>query len=216
MNDRISNILAQHFSTLDFLSKTSGCVSVLHLKIQDKIKKIPASMIVYESGEEGVKICANNEDYFDLIPKSEETGILYFEDKGSKVTTRNKRTCTWQGKMLAVCWLNLQKIGRKQPGELLESFLGHVPIEITKTGQIYGGKIFVDQIAPKRPSPFDKYDYSESETQFLMFPFDYFSVELSYTVIASRGCSTNMIIEPINCLKAGVGFEGIENAFIIR
>ena len=202
MNGIITDFLAQHFINLPFVSRAAGCVTVLKKsKSGGADKKIPVAQIVYKTTEAGVTVCDFEQDYQDLIPVSTETGILYFEDLvGTKVIDSNKRYNTWEGRLKLVFWANLKKIGQPTTmRDLEEAIMANLPQQIAGSGAFFGASLRMSKIFPKRPSPFDYYDYNESQTQFLAAPYGYFSLEIAYTARASRGCPTNITLNPELC-----------------
>lgn len=202
MNEIITDFLAQHFISLPFVSRAAGCVTVLRkAKNGGGEIKIPVAQLVYKTNEAGVTVCDVEQDYQDLIPVSSETGILYFEDLvGAKVVGSNKRYNTWEGRLKLVFWANLKKIGQLTTmGDLEAAIIGNLPQEIAANGAFFGAKVNMSKIFPKRPSPFAFYNYNETQTQFLAAPYGYFSLEISYTAMASRGCPTNITLNPELC-----------------
>lgn len=202
MNEIITDFLAQHFITLPFVSRAAGCVTVLRKpKSGGGEIKIPVAQLVYKTTEAGVTVCDVEQDYQDLIPVSTETGILYFEDLvGAKVTDSNKRYNTWEGRLKLVFWANLKKIGQLTTmGDLETAIIGNLPQQIAANGAFFGASVRMSKIFPKRPSPFDYYNYNEVQTQFLAAPYGYFSLEIAYTARASRGCPTNITLNPELC-----------------
>ena len=188
MNDKIAILLASQLIAKDFLTKAAGCVQELKFPVKGKKdKKIPAVRSLYTSDGTVVK-CLPEEDYKDLIPNSGETGILYFEDLGSKKTAGNVRMETWKGSLRLVCWLNHNKTATTTTEEACDEVKRDVPQHIENQFGIFSGKIKVVEVYPKRPSPFDRYTYDEKETQHLIFPYDYFSLKIEYVANVAAGC----------------------------
>jgi len=195
MNDRIAYLIAGQLINLGFISRTSGCIQVLK---RGKYN-FPASLNVYQQNKEGEIVCPKTEDYTPMIPDSSETGIIYFEDKGSNNVSRSARRETWVGTLNLVCWLNLTKIGVKEPGLLQEAVMSNLVKEIPNSGYLIGGKLEASKVLPKTPNPFQSYSYEEEKTQFVTFPYDYFSLELKYRVFTLPNCPITIQIQPIVC-----------------
>lgn len=193
MNERIADLLAQHFIAFNFLSKTAGCVQTL----QRQGVRFPASNRHYENAEEGA--CITKEDYTDMTPNTDETGILYFEDKGSERISGDTRKEVWVGTLRLVCWLNLKLIGTQTPGALQEAVMSNLLKEIPNDGFFLGGKLHASRVLPKTPHPFTEYAYDEAKSQFLMLPFTYFSLELKYRILTMQNCPTTITLNPQAC-----------------
>lgn len=189
MNYIIAKALAKSLIGLSFLTKTAGCVQDVAFPVKNKRHKIiPAAKEVFVSEGAAIK-CLPAEDYTDLIPNSSETGILYFEDLGSKLTNSYARSEIWGGSLKLVCWVNHSKIENKTTHDLLNEIRAAIPQDLEAQGLIFAGKLKVTEVYPKRPSPFDKYGYDEKETQHLIYPFDYFSLKIEYTVHGAINCT---------------------------
>ena len=93
----------------------------------------------------------------------------------------------------------MNKIGTQTPGLLQEALMSSVWRDIPNSGYILGGKLQVNRVLPKAPSPFDNYSYDESKTQFMTFPYDHFSMELKYSIFAKPGCNVSVVLSPIQC-----------------
>lgn len=225
MNDRLATLMAQHLINLPFITLTAGLVSELTLKTptginsKPKLKKLPASRVVYVKnqnvsggsfngsfnmsfniGGAVQQTCEKTDDYYDLIPKTKETGIIYFEDNGSKLTKQDARKSEYVGTVVLVCWMNMKLIGDDYTlGQFINATIAQLPKVYQGDGIILSATAKVDEVLPNRPSPFVKYDYDESEKQFLMYPFDYFSLKIKTNIIINRLCETNITLTPQPC-----------------
>lgn len=212
MIDRLAEILAQHYIGLSFVSKTAGAVQTLKKPIANgKTLKLPVARQVYKKGigsmdvegwfEVGAEVtCDTEQPYYELLPDTKETGILYFESLGARSASHNKRYSTFTGFLKLVCWLNLKKIGTDiEPYLLGEAVMANMPQEIEPDGYFMGAHLKVAQIAPKRPSPFDQYDLNEAQRQYITYPYDYFSFNIEYKVMVLNACASNIELNPNIC-----------------
>lgn len=201
MTEVITDFLAQHYINLPFVSRAAGAVTMLRRpKNGGGETRIPVAPFVYTSN--GAKECDTEQDYEHLIPVSGETGILYFEDAtGARVVDANRRYNTWKGRLKLVFWANLKKIGGGVTmGDLETAVISNLPREITANDSgFFGASLSMSRIYPKRPSPFVAYTYDEKQNQFLSAPYGYFSLEIGFTARASRGCPTNITLNPEQC-----------------
>lgn len=212
MVERLADILAQHFIGLSFISKAAGAVQTLKKPLADgKTARLPIARKVYRKGIGSMEVgaffqvgadvvCDSSQPYYDIMPNTDETGIMYFEDLGAKATANNARFTTFTGSLRLVCWLNMKKIDPAIEGyQLLEAVLANLPQAVTPDGYFLGAKLKTAQIAPKRPTPFDIYDLNEAQRQFANYPYDYFSATLEFVVIVSNSCAANITLNPITC-----------------
>ncbi len=101
---------------------------------------------------------------------------------------------------ILVCWLNLKKIGDDYKlGDFISAVVAQLPMNLVPTEHIIGGTVSCSAVLPNRPSPFDKYDYNEAEKQFIIYPFDYFSLQITTRIITPRLCGTNVVLNPMEC-----------------
>ena len=79
MNELIGDVLAQHFITLPFVTRTAGCVEIFKKSTKSVIKKFPVAGQIYKT-DSGQIYCDKSEDYQPITPNSQETGIVFFEE----------------------------------------------------------------------------------------------------------------------------------------
>lgn len=223
MNNKIASMLAAHLINLPFLTVTAGLVQELSIAVPNgtkgtKVKKIPAVRTIYtkpvttggafngsfnlsfSTGGATQNTCEKIDDYFDLIPKTKETGILYFEDLGTKLVKEDIRKSEYTSTMNLVCWLNMKKIGDNYDiGDFIAATIAQIPMQLTHSEFIIGGRVKCEGVLPNRPSPFVKYDYNEAEKQFITHPFDYFSLRITASVLINKMCGVNITLNPETC-----------------
>lgn len=215
MNEYLADILAQHYINMPFITKSSGIVKTF-LKPQKKGKalKIPVANRCFTStltatefpelGSNGVNeiVCNSSSDFYAMQPSSEQLGILYFEDLGADKVSSDRRYTTWKGSLKLVCWLNMKKIGVDNKVSTLSlAVASNTPFLIVPSGTFLGGTLEAVKHYPKTPNPFQKYDYDETQTQFITNPYDYFSIKLDFLVRTVNGwaCPDLIRIQPSAC-----------------
>lgn len=201
MNELVADFLAQHFSSLPFVTRAAGCVSVLVRSKKDQVDaRIPVARRVFDTTAEGV-LCLTAQDHYDLVPDGRQSAILYFEDRaGARVTESSKRIVTWEGRLKLVLWVNFKLIGEAYTlGEIERHVLANIPVEIPASGTFFGASVKPSKTLPKTPNPFAAYTYDEAQSQYLTAPYDYLSLELTYIARASRGCPTALALNPSQC-----------------
>ncbi|HBR22853.1 MAG TPA: hypothetical protein DD713_09975 [Nitrospiraceae bacterium] len=185
MNNKIANILKDQISDLTWIDKIAGLVQTLNFrqKTGDNIteKSYPISCDISEDA------CLKGA-YQDLCPNSKKKSILYFEDKGVVLDRMEGNRMYYVSSLRLVCWLNLQLIqdegcikdvtGCGTSGdyviEVIKKF-NYVPFDV---GGLYMIMIQPPSQVERSVEIFSKYSYNEEALQYLLFPFDYFSLDI--------------------------------------
>lgn len=200
MNEHIADILAQHFISLPAVSRAAGCVRTLKKQVQNAVKEFPAAPLVYTAAVPGQIVCEKTEDYYEITPNSSERCIIFFEDLGATNQKQDKVKAFWKGKLRLVCWSNTKLLGEQsEVGLLQRSIIAAVPASLAPASFFFGGSFQTTEIEPNRPSPFDKYDLQEEKTQFLMNPYEHFSLKIEYVAITAVNCPVNIVVNPEIC-----------------
>lgn len=199
MNTAVANIIKSQIEGLSFIDRIAGAVRVVSRQEEGSkstiIKKFPVDCGVSQAD------CSSGK-YVDLVPNSKFKSIHYFEDLGVSVSGADNKTFSFESKLKLVGWLNQKKLGKtdcsvshlaiaailKQipTGHFNNTANGFTRISITCTG-----------IDAKNASIFSKYSYQEEVNQYLMYPFDYYAINL-----------TTQFTVPYQCIDAWV--ESVE------
>lgn len=203
MNEKIANILKGKIQNLAFVDKIAGLVRPVKIEILDKenkriLKTYPiATDISSEQCIEG--------KYKDLIPDSKYKSIIYFEDNGSQITYRDHRWVGFNSRLTLVGWLNLSKLMNcthfTGSTEVILSIISSLP-EVPFSDDIFR-EIRITAISEviKTSAIFGKYTYNEIITQYLLYPFDYFALNLSIDYKINLSCVEQFNVETCNnCL----------------
>lgn len=200
MVDKITDILAQNYADLNFVSKAAGTMQLMK-KQQGKGKPdlvFPVAKTIYTGGV--IEECDEAVGYYELLPNQNESCILYFEDRGAKAKASNKRFTTYEGKLRLVCWFNLKKIDPTlDPNVIKEQIRINLLSEIPQTGQLLATKIAVDTLAPNRPHPFSRFSLNEAQKQFTLYPYDYITINVKYVCHCNDHCALAVIANPAVC-----------------
>lgn len=200
MNEKIASILKSKIETLSFVDKIAGLVRPVRIEVmgpnETKVQKIyPISSDV--SSEQ----CPQK--YRDLIPDSSYTSILYFEDNGITLTERNNRWVSFNSRLTLVGWLNLKKIFDCQTytgsTECILSILSQLPEVPFSDGNYRDIRIIALSEVPKSNAIFSRYTYDEIKTQYLLYPFDYFALNMSVDFRINIACVEQFKLNP--CTK---------------
>lgn len=202
MNADIANILKGYIETLPFAGKVGGLVKAITYSTQtDKgvIKKIiPVDCGVTHAN------CLKGK-YTDLMPDSKYKSVMYFEDEGIRPVDNSTRDFSFESSLKLVCWLNLQKTGKigcSNTALAIVTILNTLPTRSFNNGIYTRIQISIDGEEPKSPQIFSKYTYDEEKNQYLMYPYDYFALNISVKFSVSKSCITDWVnSSEINCVN---------------
>lgn len=193
MNVDIANILKGYGQTLPFAGKIGGLVKPVTFVVQgDKgpVKKtIPVDCGVTHAN------CLKGR-YTDLMPDSKYKSVSYFEDGGIRKLEDNVRDFTFESTLKWIWWINLQKAGKtgcSNTALAMATILNTLPTRTINSGIYSRILITAEGEDAKNPQIFSKYTYDEEKTQFLMYPYDYFALNISVKFSISKSCITDWV-----------------------
>jgi hypothetical protein len=186
VNNKIANILKGYVEDLTWIDKISGLVQTVTIRIKEGETVVNKSYPV--SCDIDYVECIKGR-YQDLAPDSKKKSVLYFEDKGVSFIARKGNTIQFQSSLRMVCWLNLKMIDGSTCDSEVEhcAVSGDYVIEVLKalpsvpfTAQGFVS-LHISSIsqAVRSVDIFSKYTYNEQSTQYLLFPFDFFALDLN-------------------------------------
>jgi len=151
--------------------------------------------------------CLKSNRYLDLVPNGKLKSIVYLEDNGLRIVGTNGNKNQWKASYKLVGWLNQKEMGYDDCSitsliinEIINKF-PELPVQINSPSEWSKYQrllIEVEGQDPKSYNPFSKFSYDEDKTQYLMYPFDYFSLNLTVSFEMNKKC-----IEPFE-LKAPI------------
>lgn len=151
------------------------------------------------------KDCVTNGKYQDLVPDDAKKSVIYFEENGgTQFVGYQKKDFQFRSQLKLVGWLNLSKLGVDScswSSIAVLQILSKMPIGYFNLDNRYTRcQITGIAEAEKLPSIFSKYTYDEAVTQYLLFPYDYFALNITIEYIVPRSCINEIILaSPINC-----------------
>lgn len=178
MNNKISNLLKTYLEPLSWSDRLSGIVQTVSIKTGSNEnpvdKTYPVSCNI--TAEQGIK-----GDYLNLAPDSKKKSILYFEDKSVSFVERLGNRLKFQSSLRLVCWLNLGLIGDNPgvSGDYVISVIKALPTTPIQTADFVSIYISAISQVERDVSIFSKYSYNEQSTQYLLFPYDFFALDLT-------------------------------------
>lgn len=189
MNQAIANIIKNHISGLDFIDKIAGLVSActFDIVVRDKEnnpttvqKTFPIACCLTEK-------CTIETAYQDLMPNSDYKTVIYFEDKGVSWVKTEGRYKHYTSNVRLVCWINVAKIlgDTCKEGDTC-TLSTHLITEIIRSLPEFPGHhnpfnmVFSEVTSQevRSPSIFSTYTYDEKHSQYLMYPYDYFALDI--------------------------------------
>ncbi len=187
----VGNIIKSYLQPLAFIDKLAGVVKVITKTDQDAnnkpvIKKFPVACDVdYDQ-------CMSTGIYKDLVPDSSIGCIVFLEDLGLRKTGTRGRKEQWKGSYKLLSWVNNAKLGYADCSitkNIVVSIMKQFPVVPANNGIYQQLRIEVLGEEPKSgQNPFSKYTFSEEQTQYLMYPFDYFSLLIDVTFEIDKRC----------------------------
>lgn len=202
MTVEIGDIIIDKIKTLPFIDKYSGVVKVVSYKAKNasgafEKKTFPASCrTTLEECESG--------RYKDLVPDSSKKSVLYLEDKGARIVNREGSRVFWKSSYDLICWLNMPNLGFagcSYSGIAISGILSKFPVKPFNNSIFSRIEIQATGIPGRSNNPFVKYSYDESILQFLMYPYDFFVMNIDVDYMVDSKCLTPEVLKPpINCL----------------
>jgi hypothetical protein len=185
MNQAIADIIKGHIESLDFVDKIAGLVSPMTFEMRDKDnnmveKTFPIACCVSAMDCKGGS-------YNELMPDSTYKTVIYFEDQGVSFQRAESNWKYYQSNLRLVCWINIALIlGDDCKSGTACTYSAHIIAEIIRAlprfpenhspfdhvySEITGQEV-------RNPSIFSAYTYDEKHTQYLMYPYDYFALNI--------------------------------------
>lgn len=180
---------------LKFISLWGGVVQTLETteagSTEDKkiIRRIPISDYFI------TERCGEKPQYMPMVQDSSESGIIYFEDNGSVQETSvniSGKLTAWRCNLDLVCWLNRKKIANEYTEFVNQRVITEIVKQLSfrrKNEDCFiGMQVSVNSIKPQTASIFGKYSYDEKVNQYLLAPYEYFSISLEIKFFINPEC----------------------------
>lgn len=203
MNKEIADIILGKIDGLAWMEKYAGLTRPITISQPNPNGTTPIKKMFPIACNVTPEECTTDK-YHDLMPNSKYRSVLYFEDLGTNITGSDARYVNCQSTLRLVCWLNGKKLGYDGCGisaiasmSILKVFAGM--FNPFNEGNFVNIKIGAINEAPKEPQIFTKYGYDESASQFLMYPFDYFAMNIRVDFSIPFNCITDFELLPEQC-----------------
>jgi hypothetical protein len=197
MNQTVANILKDYIEDCgcSFVDKIAGLVQTVHQDILDKDgnkvqKAYPVSCnFTAEDCKTGL--------YNDLTPDSKYKTVIYFEDGGLTFNNRQGKFTCYTSNLKLVCWINTalykadwcgQGIPCTVSTEIIKKILCCLPqLPVTITPFVKFLPVIVSEDI-RSNSIFSKYTFNELQTQYLLYPYDYFALNIKTDFCICMDC----------------------------
>lgn len=200
VND-LGKIIVSQIEDLPFIDKLSGIVRTISFKDkQGVLQKIPADCNL------NLEDCLKGKRYLDMFPDDKKKSVIFLEDNGTRLINQEGNYSFWSSSIDLVAWFNLPKLGVTECSYSAQAILAIistiplVPFNALNTYQYVTINVIGER--PKTYNPWAKYTIDETVTQFLMYPYDYFTLQLEFKFRIDKRCIKNANLLPVdNCLK---------------
>lgn len=182
-------------SGVAWLDRVCGLVEPLQVNVtKDVIKKIPAYREPSQTG------CNVGNDYIACVPDTGLKSIIYMESDTPSQVGISSRWTEYELPVTIVCWLNLKQINPAftDYSQFANELLNNIPEFPTIQQPVAYMRAWLRE-TKHSPDVFTNYDYDEAEQQFLIYPFDYFSLTVLVRFRFMNGCYTPITLDPSPC-----------------
>jgi hypothetical protein len=195
MNQKIADIIKTKIECLDFVDKIAGLVSTTYMNVTDengnKVQKaFPiACNVTAEDCKQGL--------YNDLCPDSKYKTVIYFEDGGVRLNERKGNNICYTSNLKLVCWINVALYkadccgdngGCSSSADIIKKILCVLPGQPENIDPYIKVMPIVISQDVRSNSIFGKYTYNEKQVQYLMYPFDFFALNIQTTFCVCLDC----------------------------
>lgn len=190
MNYEIATILGTYIDGLNFVERLASVVRPLTFVTGTAEK--PVKKVYPVDCNVSYKDCVSaSKKHTDLVPNSKYKSIHYFEDGGVNSVSSNERDFRFESKLRLIGWVNLKKLGKTDcsiSAKAILQILKALPSGRFNSGEYKNIQILNISEQPKSSAIFSKYTYDEAVTQYLMFPFDYYALDITTQFTISKSC----------------------------
>lgn len=200
MNTAVADILKARIQHLAFVDRLAGLVKTLSGTTDgesgNKRFMIPIACDVSEAD------CANDR-YQDLVPDSSKRSVIYFEDMGGVQGLPDEGgMMRFRANLKLVGWLNLSRMGLTDCNYSATAALAIIKAlkqtsKYSNEGNFLHFNITSISEQEKSSAIFGKYTYQENIVQYLLYPYDYFALNISVEFSVNPNCIENPEIPDI-------------------
>jgi len=146
------------------------------------------------------KTTCSASDYINVSPDSSKKGTIYFEDKGTTIEEdRNYFKMSSQVRLVGFFNLKLINTALINADTLLLAVANAIPNKLSNDGGISAIRIESTGNEQKSPAIFSDYTYIEEQTQYTMYPYDYFALNYNIEFWVHRSCINDITLKATTC-----------------
>lgn len=196
----IADILKGFIEPLPFIGTIAGIVKTLEVSSEGDngraiTKRYPIALNTPSDCDQS--------KYMDLVPDFSKKSIIYFEDRGTTFLERRGSLQFFESRLKLVCWLNVDLLGYESllSPVIIKEIMRVIPDGIFNVPEMYQRiSIKIENEEQKDANIFSRYTYDEKVTQYLMFPADYFALNLKVNYAVNLHCQTPFTLnETVSC-----------------
>lgn len=189
MIDKIAASIATHLGErVPALSKSGGIAQVIQLRSGDTIRRLPGCLLD-PSGA-----------YTGMLPDSLESAVSFFQVVSSAPRTEAAGRIDMTAVLRLVLWTNGTKIYPNDADKVMLDILAALSTwKPTDLAGVSGIGVKVTNYEPKEKSVFNAYTFDEVETQFLLPPFDWRTVQIRVLYSVLTACSPGWVASVTTC-----------------
>lgn len=199
MNNKIANIIRDDIKDIAWIDKLAGLTQVAKVSQtsgESKVeKRFPISCAM--SYDDACKTGC----YDELAPDSKYKSVAYFEDEGVTFTGRVGNKIYYESRLRLIVWLNLKALAGEcgTSGDYVIDVIKTIPSMPRNVGGLISLQTTITSQAVRDVSIFSKYTYNEKQTQYLMYPYDFFALELRTNFVINTECATQPTEGCVSC-----------------
>ena len=194
----IINNLLPYFTTLNFADRVAGIAYTVELPILDEnnqtiIKRFPVV-------ENSNKSQCDGNDYISLIPDDSLKSLIYHELISDRIEEDNDSYQQHTATVRLVAWFNLRNINQSLTNceQLLQLINNKIPFQLADFSTAYRITCETTDKRIRDKSIFSAWTYSESEKQYLIYPFDFGHITLRISYRLNK-CVEDIVINSNSC-----------------
>lgn len=203
MTTDLAQILREQIEDLPFVERIAGLVRTQIMTEETDLGKKRKSFPV--ACDVSAEDCVKKGKYQDLVPNDKVKSVIYFEENGgSQFLEFVRGDYKYRSSLRLVGWLNLKKLGVtgcSYSANAVMQILSALPMKPFNALSKYT-RVEITGVSEMEKSNaiFAKYTYDEGVSQYLMYPFDFFALNITLEYIVPRACISEMILnDPLNC-----------------
>lgn len=173
MNNKIANIIVDYIEDLAWIDKIAGLTQIAQTKQGEVVKRFPISC-AYDS--DCVQGC-----YDELMPNSQYRSVVFFEDGSFTFIRQEGGKLFYESRLRLIAWLNYKRLeegGCGSSGDYIISIIKALPALPQNVGDLLRLRVTVASQAQRSSGVFSKYTFDELTSQYLMLPYDFFSLDI--------------------------------------